>query len=280
MSRFYSNHEIKKFDQKLKDLNLIDSNKYKEELKESINKEYHRINVDSAKKKAVIQRMDYDNFHKMVLGADLKGLKSQDIMYVRFDKTEKVVNNCIVKEKLLKGIDVLKDQFVVDVNKNNDKNDYQNKLSQNEVNKDLIIKSNNIKELANILKSKFNSISQENIELKFNVLIEADNKIQINNFIKLNEPVEPKLFCDILYCLIYTINDMINENNKNNNKELNFKNINMIDELIESLISLNNIKKIKLFVKKDVKYLIKNMLESIEYSELILLVKKIDHLIN
>lgn len=33
------------------------------------------MNVDSAKKRAVLQHMDYDGFHQMVLGANLKPLK-------------------------------------------------------------------------------------------------------------------------------------------------------------------------------------------------------------
>jgi hypothetical protein len=47
----------------------------KKELGDSINEENQRINVDSAKKKAVMYHMDYDNFHQMVLGANLKTIK-------------------------------------------------------------------------------------------------------------------------------------------------------------------------------------------------------------
>ena len=47
----------------------------KRELGQQINEENKRINVDSAKKKAVLQRMDYDGFHQMVLGANLKTVK-------------------------------------------------------------------------------------------------------------------------------------------------------------------------------------------------------------
>ena len=34
-----------------------------------------RVNVDSAKKLAVMQHMDYDGFRQMVLGANLKPMK-------------------------------------------------------------------------------------------------------------------------------------------------------------------------------------------------------------
>jgi len=48
--------------------------KMREELEESIRYEEHRKNVDTAKKTAVKQLMDYNNFHQMVLGADLKSI--------------------------------------------------------------------------------------------------------------------------------------------------------------------------------------------------------------
>ena len=39
------------------------------------NEENKRVNVDSAKKKACLQHMDYDNFRQMVLGANLMPTK-------------------------------------------------------------------------------------------------------------------------------------------------------------------------------------------------------------
>ena len=45
------------------------------ELGFSIDEENKRVNVDSAKKRAVIQHMDYDGFRQMVLGANLKPIK-------------------------------------------------------------------------------------------------------------------------------------------------------------------------------------------------------------
>ena len=47
----------------------------KKEMGESINEESKRSNVDSAKKRAVLQHMDYDGFHQMVLGANLFPVK-------------------------------------------------------------------------------------------------------------------------------------------------------------------------------------------------------------
>lgn len=57
----------------------VDMNDMKKELQASIKYEEHRDNVDAAKKKAVKQLMDYNNFHQMVLGADLKPLKSTEV---------------------------------------------------------------------------------------------------------------------------------------------------------------------------------------------------------
>ena len=70
MARYYSEYEIAKADKQL-NTDLLNNDKYKKDLKVAINEENHRSNVDRAKKKAVSQYMDYDNFHQMVLGADL-----------------------------------------------------------------------------------------------------------------------------------------------------------------------------------------------------------------
>jgi len=51
----------------------------KQELENSINEEHKRVNVDSAKKRAVLQHMDYDNFRQMVLGANIKPVKTTEM---------------------------------------------------------------------------------------------------------------------------------------------------------------------------------------------------------
>ena len=50
-----------------------------EELQASIQYEKHRDNVDRAKKRAVKQLMDYEQFEQMVKGADLKSLKTLEV---------------------------------------------------------------------------------------------------------------------------------------------------------------------------------------------------------
>lgn len=57
----------------------VDMQGMKNELQQSIEYEQHRENVDEAKKRAVKQLMDYENFHQMVLGADLKPLKTGEV---------------------------------------------------------------------------------------------------------------------------------------------------------------------------------------------------------
>jgi hypothetical protein len=44
-----------------------------------IDYDHKRSNVDSAKKRAVLQHMDYDGFHQMVLGANLFSINSKEL---------------------------------------------------------------------------------------------------------------------------------------------------------------------------------------------------------
>ena len=117
MSRFYSKHQITKTENQLNEENLLDTTKYKNDLRSAINNESHRVNIDSAKKRAVMQRMDYDGFHQMVLGADLKGIKSKEMMNLKSNDT--IMNNVMIQKKFNEEIDCSKGNFVVaDANKN------------------------------------------------------------------------------------------------------------------------------------------------------------------
>jgi hypothetical protein len=111
MARFYSNHEINKMDKRLDEDELLNTQKYKNDLKKALNDEYHRINIDSAKKRAVNQRMDYDGFHQMVLGADLKGLKKDDISNIVSQKNC-IMNSSLVNKKLGEEVDVISKNFI------------------------------------------------------------------------------------------------------------------------------------------------------------------------
>ena len=53
--------------------------KVKDSLSGAIDEEHKRINVDSSKKRACLQHMDYDGFHQMVLGANLIPIKKGSI---------------------------------------------------------------------------------------------------------------------------------------------------------------------------------------------------------
>ena len=54
---------------------LLTTSAVRGEIVNEINEENKRVNVDSAKKKACMQHMDYDNFRQMVLGANLMPVK-------------------------------------------------------------------------------------------------------------------------------------------------------------------------------------------------------------
>ena len=89
MTRFYTEYELKKQDMKLNEDLFQNSEKFKEDLKVAINEENHRSNVDRAKKKSCAQYFDYDKFHQMVLGADLKGMKLDDVIKIEPDNFTK-----------------------------------------------------------------------------------------------------------------------------------------------------------------------------------------------
>jgi hypothetical protein len=66
----------------------------KGELAHSIDEDHRRINIDSAKKRAVVQGMDYDGFRQMVLGAHLKPIKSEEVKEL-YDSKAKVIMNTV-----------------------------------------------------------------------------------------------------------------------------------------------------------------------------------------
>ncbi len=112
MSRFYSQYEIDKFDKQLKlqEEALFSGSTYRSQLKDAINIENHRTNVDSAKKKAVIQGMNYDGFHQMVLGANLKGVSKNELLELKPNNV--IMNSVMTQIQLGKEKDVLKGDFI------------------------------------------------------------------------------------------------------------------------------------------------------------------------
>jgi len=65
--------------------------------------ENHRTNVDGAKKRAVTQMMDYNGFHQMVLGADIKPTPSRELgaLFDMADKEgpEDYQNYCYIQDQ-------------------------------------------------------------------------------------------------------------------------------------------------------------------------------------
>lgn len=123
MAHFFTKHEMKKFDKKLTEENYLDTNRFKSQLKDEISKDNHRTNIDSAKKKAVVQCMNYDGFHQMVLGADLKGIKQGEIYSIGSNKTNTIMNNISTQNKFNDNIEILKNAFTV--------NDKEDKIHEN-----------------------------------------------------------------------------------------------------------------------------------------------------
>merc|ERR1712032_1009887 len=107
MAHFFTKHEMKVYDKKLSEENYLDANRFKSQLKDEISKDIHRVNLDSAKKKAVTQHMNYDGFHQMVLGADLKGIKQGEIYTINSERTNTIMNNISTQNKYNDNIEIL-----------------------------------------------------------------------------------------------------------------------------------------------------------------------------
>ena len=122
-ARWYSKHEIEIKDKQLNEENLLNASKYKDELKDVIDKDNHRENIDRAKKKSVIQHMDYDNFHQMVLGADLKGIKSSE-MY-KLKPSTSLLNTNFIHQEMVKAKDVQAKNYAID-----EKEEIENKIKE------------------------------------------------------------------------------------------------------------------------------------------------------
>ena len=67
------------------DENRLTTQYTKAQLQRDIDFENKRVNVDSSKKLACMQRMDYDGFRQMVLGANLKPMKAGQVPHMYSD---------------------------------------------------------------------------------------------------------------------------------------------------------------------------------------------------
>lgn len=118
MAHFFTKHEMKKYDKKLEEENYLDTNRFKSQLKDEISRDNHRTNIDSAKKKAVLQGMNYDGFHQMVLGADLKGIKQGEIYSINSEKTNTIMNNISTSNKFNNNVEILQNAFTLNEKEN------------------------------------------------------------------------------------------------------------------------------------------------------------------
>ena len=237
MSRFYSDHEIKRNENRLNE-DLINAEKYKQELKKAINKENHRVNVDSAKKKAVLQRMDYDGFHQMVLGADLKGIKEKDMKQLKPDSM--ILNNLSIAHKLCETKDIYAKNFVIlEEGKENLSEMISKKLKELQIGEEdgLTIK---------IFEKNFVKVLSTN-EDKINYLLE----ISLKDFNKLfeNVVIETDLFLNILNSIAIYILE------KGANESINSSFVEHLFSIIDYFVENNQFKLIKKFISKKYKVL-------------------------
>jgi hypothetical protein len=185
MSRYLSNQEIKKNERALTEDNLLDASKFRSQLKDAINNENFRTNVDSAKKRAVLQGMNYDGFHQMVLGANLKGLKTKELQ--DFKPNNVIMNTVVTKNLLTKESDFLANNFV--------------KENENEIVKDEIFKTvniieqndtNKLKEYLRNFKKQFKS--EKVINSKINLLLKFENFDLVIN----SDIIDSDFFLDLI----------------------------------------------------------------------------------
>jgi len=77
----------------------LECTKIKKEFDQSVKEDLTHKNEDSAKKQAVHQGMDYDGFHQMVLGANLKPIKKGDGINVTSNKG-RAFNLCLSNSQI------------------------------------------------------------------------------------------------------------------------------------------------------------------------------------
>ena len=230
MARYYSEYEIAKADKQL-NTDLLNNDKYKKDLKVAINEENHRSNVDRAKKKAVSQYMDYDNFHQMVLGADLhNGMNLNDVIDI---KPEKAILNSISENKEFENKvknDLFLKNFVKDDNKKiiNFKNDDDITIQKFKKN---VKNFNSVDDKINYI---FNNVNIEKFKELFNVNI-----------------IDSDLFGDLIYNFGLYLNNL---------NEINDKSKFLIEclNIIENAAYFN---KLKMFIGKKHKNIYNEIIE-------------------
>lgn len=234
MTRFLTKHEIDKKERQLKEDILLSASKYKYELKDAINIENHRINLDSAKKKAVIQGMNYDGFHQMVLGADLKGSNTQELMDL---KPKGIIMNTVMTGKMLsKENDLMAGNFVI--NNEGDQISLENKFEKFNIN---LEEKFNMKEYLRNFKRAWKSYKTTEEKIAYLLSIELNFAEMINSDI-----LESDFFLDLLS----NVGSYILNHCKDSTLSENKQKIDKLSDHIESIINHKNFNGLKKFVGK------------------------------
>jgi hypothetical protein len=203
MAHFFTKHEMKKFDKKLTEENYLDTNRFKSQLRDEISRDNHRTNIDSAKKKAVLQCMNYDGFHQMVLGADLKGIKPGDLYSIKSNQTNTIMNNISIQNKYNDNIEILQNAFTIEDKEIKIKENIFKNIEKNEINFD---QKTFIKEykIINLNKNSNidNEILGENLSKKFDLI----NFYGEEHFQKMLD--EAKLQSDVFLDLVNTLGEI------------------------------------------------------------------------
>lgn len=242
MTRFYTETEIKKQNLKLNEDLLHHPEKLKEELKQAINTENHRSNVDSAKKSAVNQYMDYDGFHQMVLGADLKGIKIDNVMNIKPEKG--ILNPLLETQKLNQQNDVFFKNFIPSPKANTQ---FQ-KIINIEIEEMTLTK----------LKRKWMDFNDTNG--KINYL--SDNVMTPEDFNKIIDktPIDANIFSEFIYHFgIYVLNNI---NDISNREKVDF-----VYHCLEKVIENKQYDKLKMFIGKKQKTIYKELRYNIRVKE-------------
>ena len=101
---FYNHEGVK---QERFDESTLTTQNCKVMMQDDINFENTRVNVDSAKKIAVMQHMEYDGFHQMVLGANLKPTKGISAYGIfKPQEYEKTINSVATFQSIAHGDNV------------------------------------------------------------------------------------------------------------------------------------------------------------------------------
>lgn len=243
MSRYISSHEIKKNEKLLNEERLLSASSYREQLKDAINIENHRINIDSAKKKAVLQGMNYDGFHQMVLGADLKSLKSKELQ--EFKPKNLIMNSGLSHNLLNKKVDFLENKFVPG-DKTLEKIENKNLLQ----NLEIVDDKNYLKENLRNLKKKLKT--EKILENKIDILFGIENFESIIN----SDVLESDIFLDLLIT-ISTYLCVNYPNIQENTKKCCL-------HILEIVLNHNSYPSLKKFISKKVKSLFYEISSKIE----------------